>query len=123
GSRCVWVFLLLAACLSATSAQAQLWKHFVPTARPAANRQGDDKLTQENGPWMILAATFSGDGAEEQAQTLVDEFRQRYRMPAYAHEMSFDYSEKSPGRGLDEYGAPIRRRYQRGDRVREIAVL
>ena len=37
--------------------------------------------------------------------------------------MAFDYSEKSPGRGLDEYGAPVRRRYQRGDRVRELAVL
>jgi hypothetical protein len=100
-----------------------LWKHFVPTARPAANRQGDDKLTQENGPWMILAATFSGNGADEQARALVDEFRQRFRITAYAHEVSFDYSEKSPGRGVDEYGAPIRRRYQRGDRVREIAVL
>ena len=73
---------------------------------------------------MILAATFTGDGAEEQAQALVDEFRQRFRMTAYAHEMSFDYSpKKSPGRGVDEYGAPIRRRFQRGDRVREIAVL
>jgi hypothetical protein len=123
-STCVWVILSLVMVASAAPAEAQLWKHFVPTARPAVNRRASDKLTQENGPWMILAATFTGDGAEDQAQDLVDEFRQRFRMTAYAHEMSFDYSEKkSPGRGVDEYGAPIRRRYQRGDRVREIAVL
>lgn len=123
-SRCVGMILSLFILGGATPTQAQLWKHFVPTARSAVTRSADKKLTQDNGPWMILAASFSGDGAEEQAQELVDEFRQRYHLTAYAHEMSFDYSEKkSPGRGVNEYGAPIRRRYQRGDRVREIAVL
>ena len=115
--------LSLASLLVASPAHAQLWKHFVPTARSAGNRETDDKLTERNGPWMILAASFSGEGADEQARALADEFRQRHRMTAYAHEVSFDYSEKSPGRGVDAYGAPIRRRYQRGDRVREIAVL
>src|SRR5262245_66519178 len=124
GSRCVVVILSLATFSVVTPVEAQLWKHFVPSARPAPNRAGGDKLTQENGPWMILAATFTGDGADEQARALVDEFRQRYRMTAYAHEASFDYSEKkSPGRGVDEYGAPIRRRYQRGGHVWGIAVL
>jgi hypothetical protein len=124
-STCVRVMLLLAVALAAGTAEAQLWKHFVPTARPAAGRRGDQKLTQDNGPWMILAASFSGNGSDEQAQDLADELRERYRLPAYVHEMSFDYSDKdrAPGRGVDEYGAPIRRRYQRGDRVREIAVL
>lgn len=122
-SRCVWVIVLMLGSLSASPVEAQLWKHFVPTARSSASRANSDKLTQENGPWMILAATFNGEGAEEQARALADEFRRRYRLPAYAHEMSFDYSNQSVGRGLDEYGAPIRRRYQRGDRVREIGVL
>lgn len=122
-SRCVGVILSLTVFSVAARVEAQLWKHFAPMSRSAPNRAGDDKLTQDNGPWMILAATFNGNGADEQARALVDEFRQRYRMTAYAHEVSFDYAEKSPGRGVDEYGAPIRRRYQRGDRVREIAVL
>jgi hypothetical protein len=123
GSRCVRLILSLVVLSVVTPVEAQLWKHFVPTARPAAHRAGDDRLTQENGPWMILAATFTGDGADDQARALVDEFRDRYRMTAYAHEMAFNYAEKSPGRGVDEYGAPIRRRFQRGDQVREIAVL
>src|SRR5262245_44745720 len=123
-SRCVGVVLSLIVFWVATPVEAQLWKHFVPMSRSAPTRTSDERLTQDNGPWMILAATFTGDGADEQARALVDEFWQRYRMTAYAHEASFDYSEKkSPGRGVDEYGAPIRRRYQRGDHVCEIAVL
>jgi hypothetical protein len=80
-------------------------------------------LTQDNGPWLIVAASFSGEGAEEQAQELVDELRSQYRMRAYVHEMNFKQGDDAPGRGLDNYGAPIRRRYQRGDSVRELAVL
>ena len=32
---------------------------------------------QENGPWLIVAASFSGEGAEEQAQSLAQELRAR----------------------------------------------
>lgn len=80
-------------------------------------------LTQDSGPWLILAASFSGNGAEDQARGLARELRDRYRLRTYLHQMNFDFGSESPGRGLDEYGAPIRRRYQRGDRVREHAVL
>ena len=125
-------FVLVLACaawLSAASASAQLWQQFVPTADDAvpANRTatggGDSALTQENGPWLIVAASFSGEGAEEQANALADELRDRFRLPAYVHEMSFKLGDERPGRGVDEYGAPVRRRFRRGDEVREIAVL
>jgi hypothetical protein len=124
-SRCVRLILLVAAGFAASSAEAQLWKHFVPTAR-SVDTQADEKLTPEKGPWLILAASFSGAGAEEQSQELAAELRQRYHLKAYVHQMSFDFSDqdnKPPGRGVDEYGAPIRRRFQRGDRVTELAVL
>lgn len=131
------VLLLLATCCGANPARAQLWRQFVPTAAgagsgdprttalgdPRTTQEGDYALTQEHGPWLIVAASFSGDGAEKQAQELVQELRERYRLSAYLYEMSFNFGEESPGRGLDEYGAPIRRRYQRGDQVRELAVL
>jgi hypothetical protein len=80
-------------------------------------------LAQSNGPWLIVAASFSGEGAEQQAQALADELRSQFRMKAYIHEMNFKQGDDAPGRGLDEYGGPIRRRYQRGDKVRELAVL
>lgn len=121
--RCgVWLLVAIVASQASNCALAQLWKQFAPVARVDADPGGDFGLTQENGPWLVMAATFSGNGAEEQARELALEFRQRYNLPAYHHEMSFDFSEQSPGRGLDQYGAPVRRRYQRED-VREHAVL
>jgi hypothetical protein len=44
-------------------------------------------------------------------------------MKAYIHEMNFKQGDGAPGRGLDEYGASVRRRFQRGDEVHELAVL
>jgi hypothetical protein len=135
---------------SANLAYGQLWRQFVPgesagpgaprtTTRPDDSRnrasQGGSRaesqsglgqkhgLTQNNGPWLIVVASFSGEGAQEQAQDLTNELRSRFRMAAYIHEMNFKQGDDAPGRGLDEYGAPVRRRFQRGDKVRELAVL
>jgi hypothetical protein len=83
----------------------------------------DLALTQDNGPWLIVASSFSGDGAEKQAHALAEELRNRYRVPAYVHEMSFKFGDENPGSGLDNYGAPTRRHYRRGDQAHEIAVL
>jgi hypothetical protein len=107
---------------------AQIWERFLPTSRDANSiaddsTRGNLSLTQEDGPWLIVAASFSGEGAEQQATDLARELRERYRLKTYMHEMSFNLGDESPGRGLDEYGAPVRRRYQRGDRLLEKAVL
>lgn len=117
------VILTLASAWASPAAHAQLWKHLVPVSHVESAPGGDYELKQTNGPWLVMAATFSGEGAEEQAGRLVLEFRQKHNVAAYAHEVTFDYSGDSPGRGLDQYGAPIKRRYQVGDRVREYAVL
>jgi hypothetical protein len=95
----------------------------VPTADERPAPRGDYTLKQEDGPWLIVATSFSGEGAEKQAEDLARELRERFRLQAYLHEMSFKFDDQSPGRGLDAYGAPVRRRYQRGDQVREFAVL
>lgn len=120
--RVVWILAVLTVWSSANSASAQLWKQFVPVARVDADPANDYRLTQEDGPWLVMAATFSGAGAEEQAHDLILEFRKKHNLPAYIHEMTFDYNEKSPGRGLDQYGGPVKRRYKR-DEVQEYAVL
>lgn len=85
--------------------------------------EGDFPLTQDNGPWLVVASSFSGDGAEKQAHALAEELRSKFRMPAYVHEMSFKFGDENPGSGIDNYGAPTRRHYRRGDQAREIAVL
>ncbi|MCA9247307.1 MAG: hypothetical protein KDA42_09340 [Planctomycetales bacterium] len=80
-------------------------------------------MTEANGPWMIMATTFSGEGAEDQARELVLELRKRYKLEAYTHEMKFDFSDNVAGRGVDRYGQPIRMQYRRSGEFQEIAVL
>ena len=107
---------------AAPAARAQLWKQFVPVSHTEPVPKGDSTLTQDNGPWMIMAASFQGDGAEQQAQDLAQEFRQKQHLPAFVHDQTFDFSGENPGRGMDNYGAPVRRRYQH-EKVHEFAVL
>jgi hypothetical protein len=163
-TTCIWwvrFFLFVAIGSAGTSANAQIWQKFLPSAKGAAAGEtqateaesvrrsqrtaeanlrpmadsddptagvgpfgdGDFALTQDHGPWLIVAASFSGHGAEKQAGELARELRTRYRLKSYLHAMNFEFGDESPGRGLDEYGGSIRRRYQRGERVRELAVL
>jgi hypothetical protein len=120
-------------------ADAQLWRQFLPTGKgpassdqrtteraartAAAPNQGDLALTENNGPWLIVAASFSGEGAENQARALADELRTQHHLAAYVHEMNFKFGDENPGQGIDKYGAPTRRHYRRGDQAREISVL
>ena len=114
--------VLLTHALPVASGQG-LWKRFMPVKRVAADPQANYSLADTNGPWMVMACTFSGEGAERQARELVYEFRQRFNLPAYAHAMQFDLSGETVGRGIDKYGSPVRMRHKKGDRLQEWAVL
>ena len=81
------------------------------------------RLSEENGPWLILACSFSGEEATRQAQELVLELRSRYKLPAYMFNKEFDFTEGTVGRGIDPYGSPLRMRHRRGDGTVECAVL
>ena len=122
GSRCILIAITVLGPIGAAQAQS-LWKRFVPVQQVEASPTADYALTESNGPWHVMAATFSGEGAEEQARELALEFRTKYNVPAYVHQMTFDLGDERVGRGIDERGAPVKMRYQKGDRVREIAVV
>ncbi len=109
--------------LAVEPAAAQIWKHLVPASYVEEAPQGSSDLTQENGPWMIMVASFDGEGAAEQAKELAAELRTRHRLAAYVHDRTFNHAEsKNPGRGIDNYGAPLRTRYQQ-EKAHEYAVL
>jgi hypothetical protein len=140
-----FVIVLIGAILCMSpAAHAQIWKKFVPSSRgseaqasntnpgfasdsPRANSQdaqpqefgaiGDFPLKQESGPWLIVAASFSGNGAEKQAHDLAQELRDRFRLNAYIHQMDFKLDDNAGPQ------SPTRRHYRRGDEVKEIAVL
>ncbi len=105
------------------SAQAP-WSRLALFRRVAADPNTDYGLTRENGPWMIMAATFAGEGAEDQARELTYELRKSFKLEAYTYKMQVDAQEETVnGRGVDRYGQPLRMRYRRKSNNTEIAVL
>jgi hypothetical protein len=72
---------------------------------------------------MILAASFAGEGAQQDAHELVIELRSRYQLPAYVHQKHYDFSQPVEGRGLDKQGGPKIMRHRRQVAYDEIAVV
>ncbi len=93
------------------------------TVKVEADPNKDYELTESNGPWLVMACSFSGPHAYEQAHELAIELRQKYKLPAYLYKKTFEHRVGNGGRGVDQYGDPIPLRYQKGDETTEIAVL
>ena len=80
-------------------------------------------LGAENGPWMILATTFAGDKAEQEAQSLVIELRKELNLPVYLHRKRFDFSDSVTGLGVNRFGNVRKMRYRQNVSFDEWAVL
>ena len=98
----------LAACCTVKAAPP--WGELISLKSVDADPNKAYSLTEENGPWMIMTSSFSGDGAEKQAQQLAYELRKRYKLPAYTYQGHFDPGE-AQGRGIDEFGKPRKWKY------------
>ena len=112
----------LALWLSATAGAAP-WDKLFSMHHVDADPNKSYPLTEKNGPWMILAYSFSGEKASQQAHDFVFELRKRYKLPAYIYEKKFEFGKDVKGRGLDRYGRPVSMKYLRGSERDEIAVL
>ena len=100
----------LAACCALEAAPP--WGELISLKSVDADPNKAYSLTEENGPWMIMTSSFSGDGAEKQAQQLAYELRKRYKLPAYTYKGQFDPGE-AQGRGVDEFGKPRKWKYMK----------
>ncbi len=96
---------------------------FIPFKRIDVDPKKSYEITPENGPWMVFAASFMGEGAEEQAHELVMELRQRHRLPAYIHRKHFDYTEPVQGLGVNRFGEAKKMRHASAKAFDEIAVF
>lgn len=125
GKRGRWLLLVafVLAGLFSVAADAAPWDKLLTLKRVEADPEKSYSLTEENGPWMIMACSFSGEQAAEQARELVLELRKRYKLEAYTYDKSFDLGERTYGRGLDRFGNPLKMKYQRGGELDEVAVL
>ncbi|MEO1495821.1 MAG: hypothetical protein AAFV43_01595 [Planctomycetota bacterium] len=116
--------IAVVAILSAATA-APAWNPFARKKPAAPAQPASLSLTDQSGPWLIVATTFSGDGAEDQARSLCRELSATLRTPAYVHQMTFDFVKDGErvGRGVDKYGDPVRMKYRSGETRKEWAVL
>jgi hypothetical protein len=80
-------------------------------------------LAEKDGPWLVLATTFRGETAREDARKLAQELRGRHKLAAYTHEKAFDYTGRQRGVGLNPDGTPKTMRYANATQVIEVAVL
>lgn len=118
------LILVLGASVAVSSLEAAPpWELLLPFKRVDANSKNPYYLTKENGPWLILAASFSGDNAEKQAHELVLELRSRMQLSAYVHKQTYDFTEPVAGLGYDETGRPKQMRYRTAARYDSIGVL
>lgn len=120
-----WITLVLPVCLglSALARGGEPLARFAPMRRVEADPRKQYPLKQENGPWMIYAASFAGPTADAEAHQLMIELRKKYRIPAYTHRQPYDFTGAVEGRGLDRYGEPKRMRYRNPVKFEEVAVL
>jgi hypothetical protein len=114
--------LVMAGSYCAKLHAAPPWANMVSLKQVEAEEEKTYTLSEENGPWMIMACSFSGVGAEKQAKDLVYELRKRYKVPAYVHKVEFDLGDAN-GKGLDRFGAPVKMKYRKGSEISEVAVL
>lgn len=115
--------LLVILCVTPAIA-APPWTSLIPFKRVDTDPGKPYRLTQDEGPWHILAASFAGPGAEKQAHELVVELRRESRLPAYIHKQTYDYTEKLDGLTLDKYGDRAKMKYaNNADRYDSFAVL
>ena len=99
---------------------------WLPTSwfpHPKTNPQAMYPLSDRSGPWLVLATTFRGDGARDDARRLVQELRNDYRLTAYTHEKAFDFTGEQRGLGLNPDGSPKKMRYANSTQILEVAVM
>lgn len=120
-----WALPLLAILLTTVSAQAAPpWASLIPFKKGVeADPKKDYLLTENDGPWLIYAASFSGKNAEEQARQLVLELRASHDLEAVIHKYHFDYSDTVTGLGVNKLGGPKKMKHINNVEFDEFAVL
>jgi hypothetical protein len=99
------------------------WTKLVPFKKVDADPNKPYELEEKNGPWMIMAASFVGSTADQQAHDLVLELRQKHKLEAFAFRKTYDFSKPTEGLGYSQYGGTRRMRYLTNNKFDEIAVL
>ena len=82
---------LIALVLPAHAAPPSLLRMFGRAGSRTASTE-PTVLCEADGPWLILAHTFIGEGSEGKADQLAAELSEHFRTPAFVHRQSFDFA-------------------------------
>ena len=118
--------VLLAVSHASFSADAEAQTGWLPTSwfsQESVDPKAMFPLAESDGPWLVLATTFRGEGAREDARRLVQELRGSHKLKAYTHEKSFDFTGNQRGLGFNPDGSPKKMRFAKAEQVIEVAVL
>ncbi|MGA2033639.1 MAG: hypothetical protein ABSG68_15400, partial [Thermoguttaceae bacterium] len=132
-TRIYWFALLLLALWGWSCAGVQAvppWDRLLGGNRVEADPAKEYTLKEDNGPWMIMTCSFTGEKAEKQAHDLALELRKRYKLEAYTYKGGFKLDDPN---GPNARGpAAIRWQYKRfhdnpklynDGAIKEVAVL
>jgi hypothetical protein len=118
------VLALGGAAVCTLAARANPFASLIPFNKVESDPRKSYALQDNAGPWMIMAFSFAGEGAHEEAHRLAVELRKRHRLNAYTYAKHFDYTARGMhGVGIDETGRPKRMRYWNEREYDEVAVL
>ena len=78
-----------------------LLKMFSNSDQPKVAVKDAKQLSEIDGPWMILAATFTGAEGETQARTLADELTAEIGVQTFIHREDFKFGGKRLPTGPD----------------------
>jgi len=87
------------------------WRALIPFRRIDTDPAKSYRLTEDQGPWHILGASFAGPGAEKQAHDLVLELRRESHLAAYIHKRTYDYTGTFDGLTLNKHGGRAKMMY------------
>jgi hypothetical protein len=98
----LWAIVAILWSTLSTAQAAPPWGNLISFSSIDAKVGKAYLLTESNGPWMVMVSSFSGNGAEKQAEQLVYELRKRYKLPAYSYKGQFDPGE-AQGRSVEPH--------------------
>jgi len=106
-------------CSTAVAEPPSILRIFGKTPAAEAVSIDPKKLTEVDGPWMILAHSFAGADGRAEAEQLADQLSKELGIPTFIHEEDFDFT----GKLEDKSNEGRVRRYANQTRYQAFAVL
>ena len=98
-SRMRWVVLMFVLFAASSTTFGQQFP--MPFRRGVeADKDKTYWLTDREGPWLIMCASFAGDNAIYQANDLIHELRSKHNLQAFVFKKNIQFADTVDGAGM-----------------------